>query len=88
MELHRRCRSLSTKAAFNDLLDERRYNKNQLAFIGLVIDYVTEHGTIKPARIYESPFTGVAPQGPDELFAPADVEHLFEVINDLVNAAG
>jgi type I restriction enzyme R subunit len=78
----------AAKAAFNDFLDEQRYSKNQLAFIGLVIDYLTEHGTIEPARIYESPFTGVAPQGPDELFAQADVERLFEVINDLLGAAG
>jgi type I restriction enzyme R subunit len=45
-----------------------RYSKNQIAFVNLIINYLTEHGVVDPSRVYESPFTSVAPAGPDHLF--------------------
>ena len=44
--------------------------ENQLEFINLVVDHLTEHGIIGPARLYESPFTDLTLRGPDALFEP------------------
>ena len=78
----------AAKAVFNDFLDDRRYSRNQIQFVNLVIDYLTEHGVVDPARVYEQPFTGVAPQGPDALFTSADLDRLFDGIEQVKTAAG
>jgi type I restriction enzyme R subunit len=52
---------------------------NQLEFVNLIVDHLTEHGLVEPARLYESPFTDVTPRGPDGLFEP-------HVLNDLLRS--
>ncbi|CAN5665509.1 hypothetical protein BH24ACT13_BH24ACT13_08850 [soil metagenome] len=41
---------------------------------------LTESGVLEPGRLYESPFTDVAPQGPDAMFASADIESLLDIL--------
>ena len=59
---------MAAKEAFAEFLDDKRYTANQIEFVSLVIDELTEHGVVEPRRFYESPFTDVSPQGPDALF--------------------
>ncbi len=40
-------------------------------------------GAISADRLYETPFTAIAPTGPDALFGAAKVERLFAVIEDI-----
>ena len=77
----------AAKRAFARFLDDKRYSRNQLTFVNLVIDYLTEHGTIEPARIYDSPFTSVAPEGPEAMFVEADLDEFFEIVRQLHDAA-
>jgi type I restriction enzyme R subunit len=44
------------KQAFADFLSGRTLTPNQIEFIDLVINYLTEHGAMEPDRLYESPF--------------------------------
>jgi type I restriction enzyme R subunit len=53
---------------------------NQLEFVNLVVDHLTEHGVVEPARLYESPFTDLTPQGPDGLFKPVELDELMSAI--------
>ena len=76
----------AAKRAFNKFLDDKHYKPNQITFVNLVIDYLTEHGTIEPARIYDSPFTSVAPEGPEAIFAEADVDEFFDIVRQLQDA--
>jgi len=79
----------AAKEAFNDFLDDKRYSKNQIQFINLIIDYLTEHGVVEQGRVYESPFTNVAPKGPEELFDEDVLEMIFERITGItVTATG
>ena len=56
-------------------------------FVNLVIDYLTQHGTIDPGRVYESPFTDLAPQGPNAIFPTPDLDEFFNIVQHLHNTA-
>ena len=77
----------AAKEAFADFLDDARYSKNQIEFINLIINYLTEYGVVEPGRVYDSPFTAVAPEGPEGLFGSADVTRIFDVIEEFTKAA-
>jgi len=53
---------------------------NQLDFVRLVVDHLTENGAMEANRLYESPFTDFAPQGPEEIFPPEDADELVAAI--------
>ena len=63
----------AAKESFADFLDDSKYSKNQIEFINLIINYLTDHGIVEPGRVYDSPFTAVAPEGPESLFGTDDV---------------
>ena len=73
----------AAKGLFAAFLDDKRYNANQIEFVNLVIDELTENGVIEPRRFYESPFTDVSPQGPDALFESGDVDRLLEDVAEV-----
>ena len=77
----------AAKRAFAKFLDNKRYSTNQIRFVDMVIDYLTEHGTVEERRVYESPFISVAPQGPDAIFVSDDVDEFFEIVKHLRNTA-
>ena len=35
------------------------------------------------SSIYEGPYVGVAPEGPETIFVAADLDRIFEIINEL-----
>ncbi|WP_419837718.1 DEAD/DEAH box helicase family protein [Candidatus Poriferisodalis sp.] len=77
----------AAKRAFATFLDDKRYSVNQIRFVDMVIDYLTEHGTVEERRVYESPFISVAPEGPDAIFESDDVDEFFEIVKHLRNTA-
>ena len=77
----------AAKRAFAKFLDDKRYTRNQIEFVNLVINYLTEYGSIHPARIYESPFTTVAPQGPETIFENPDLDEFFTIVKHLHDTA-
>ena len=75
------------KQEFGKFLTDKTLNGNQIEFINMIIDYLTEHGAIETARLYESPFTDFAPQGIDSLFTSSQVDQLLGLLDDVYTKA-
>ncbi|WP_327023427.1 DEAD/DEAH box helicase family protein [Micromonospora sp. NBC_01739] len=72
--------------AFSEFLDGRTLTANQIAFIKLIIDHLMQNGVMNPERLYESPFSDIAPD-PEALFPSADVDRLVTIINSVRDTA-
>ena len=60
---------------------------NQIEFVSLIVHHLTEHGVMDARRLYESPFTDLAPHGPDGLFSQSSMDELLSVLDDVRRAA-
>jgi type I restriction enzyme R subunit len=69
----------AAKGAMAGFIEGRTLSANQLEFINLIVDRLTEHGIVEPRAL--SPFTDVTPQGPDALFGPAQVDELIRALD-------
>lgn len=58
---------------------------NQIEFLDLIVNHLTEHGIMAASLLYESPFTDVAPLGPEGIFTSAQVTEIVRAI-EKVNA--
>ncbi|MGE0445854.1 MAG: type I restriction-modification enzyme R subunit C-terminal domain-containing protein, partial [Vicinamibacterales bacterium] len=73
----------SAKGALAGFLSGKALSANQIQFVNLIVDHLTEHGVMEAARLYESPFTFVAPRGPEGLFPPEQVDALIQLLNEI-----
>ena len=64
-------------------MDTARFGANQIEFVNLVIDELIATGVVEARRFYESPFTDVAPHGPDDLFEPDEIGRLIGAPRDI-----
>lgn len=71
----------AAKAAFGEFLAGKTLTANQIDFINLIVDHLTENGTMPATRLYESPFTDIAPTGPEDLFPSDDVDAIISILN-------
>lgn len=71
------------QARFADFLDNKRYSSNQIRFVQFLIDELSREGVVDAGRLYESPYMGVAPEGPEQLFTTEDADRIFDTINEL-----
>jgi type I restriction enzyme R subunit len=53
----------------------------------MIVDYLTAHGAMDAAILYESPFTDITPQGPDGLFTSTQLDELFSILEEVSTRA-
>ena len=77
----------AAKAALGEFIASQTASSNQIEFINMIIDYLTEHGVIEPRVLYESPFTDINPKGPDGVFDDAMVDRLLSTLKSIRESA-
>jgi type I restriction enzyme R subunit len=70
----------AAKEALAGFLSGKRLGANQIEFVNLIVDHLTEHGVMPAALLYESPFTDITPRGPDGIFASVEVDELITTL--------
>lgn len=74
---------------FSEFLADAAATAQQIEFLDMVIEHLTENGLMDPGLLYESPFTDIAPSGPEQVFSLQRAQKLVTIINDFnVSAAG
>lgn len=73
----------AAKQAFAGFLAGKAWAANQIEFVNLIVDHLTERGVMAAALLYESPFTDLTPYGPDGIFTLAEVDDLVAVLDQV-----
>ena len=74
---------VAAKRAFDGFLQDRRLTANQLEFVDVVINYLTERGYVETEVLYEAPFTDFSARGVDGLFAADEVMEMMGILGEV-----
>ena len=72
---------------FGEFLADSAATAQQIEFVDMVIEHLTERGAMDPSLLYESPFIDMAPEGPQQVFDFEKTKRLIEVIKGLNESA-
>jgi type I restriction enzyme R subunit len=73
----------AAKKALAGFMQGKALSANQIEFVNLIVDHLTEHGLMNAGLLYESPFTDLSPHGPDGVFGSAEVDELIGVLSQV-----
>jgi type I restriction enzyme R subunit len=73
--------------AFSAFISDGTATTEQIEFINMVVEHLTARGVMDPGLLYTSPFTDIAPQGPEQVFDDNRVTQLVCKIQQLNDAA-
>lgn len=69
--------------AFAEFISGTTTTPNQIEFINLIIEELTQTGVMSPERLFQAPFTDLSSQGPLGVFPPANVSRIVEVLEQI-----
>ena len=75
----------AAKELFADFLTDGTHTATQIRFINEILDELTSRGVMDPARLYDPPFSDLAPTGPEGLFSDDEVDNICHLL-DLIKA--
>jgi type I restriction enzyme, R subunit len=77
----------AAKLALAGFMSGKTLSANQIEFVDLVVNHLTEHGVMDVSRLYQSPFTAITPQGPEALFSESDIDQLVATLQQVAATA-
>ena len=73
--------------AFSQFISGSTATANQIEFIHLVVQELTQVGVMEPDRLFQSPFTDLSAQGPLGVFPAPKVAELVDVLSQIKQRA-
>lgn len=73
----------AAKAALGTFVADKSLNADQIEFVDMIIDHLTDRGVMEPGMLYESPFTDFDDQGVSGLFPMAEIHELISLLKDI-----
>jgi type I restriction enzyme, R subunit len=77
----------AAKLALASFLAGKTLGSNQIEFVDMIVNHLTEHGVMDASLLYESPFTDIAPHGPEGIFTARQVNELVSILSGIRAAA-
>jgi type I restriction enzyme R subunit len=71
----------AAKELFAEFLAEGTHTATQIRFINEIIDELTSRGVMDPVRLYDPPFSDLAPMGPEGLFSSKEAGEIFDLLS-------
>jgi type I restriction enzyme R subunit len=73
----------AAKRSFDAFLLGKKPSANQIEFLNLIVDHLTQRGWMEPSLLYESPFTDFSPRGVEGVFDSAEVTQLLSILTSI-----
>lgn len=73
--------------AFSGFLSDANVTADQIEFLDMVIEHLTEKGVMDPGLLYDSPFIDMAPEGPQQVFDFEKTKRIIDVIKEFNQSA-
>jgi type I restriction enzyme R subunit len=73
----------AAKTAFAGFLLGKTLTANQIEFVNLMVDHLTQRGWMEPTLLYESPFTDLNSRGVEGMFATNEITQLLAVLTSI-----
>jgi type I restriction enzyme R subunit len=73
----------AAKRSFDAFLLGKKPTANQIEFLNLIVDHLTQRGWMEPSLLYESPFTDFSPRGVEGVFDSAEVTQLLSILTSI-----
>ena len=77
----------AAKRAFEGFLVGKSLSADQIEFLNMVVDHLTERGAMDPRLLYESPFTDIDPLGVAGLFKEPEVNEVVAILDEVSRRA-
>ena len=77
----------AAKKALGGFIAEKTLRANQIEFLNLIIDHLTEHGSMDARLLYDSPYTDFSPRGVDGVFESKEVDEIVSILDDVKKRA-